>query len=184
MPHPPKPNRLHAYLLGPPSRAVTPERDTLRSVLLLSSARDTLVRMLGPPAPIRAGLLFGKFAGDQLVVHHAVPGGHRSPPTYLPPFQFEPDYALGWADALAELNPSLEWVGMWVARPERILTDDEIDIFWASQAAEVGLLDPDSTLLIANWSEGELELQGWTVLDGDLAGLPVHCPETEKILNH
>ncbi len=73
---------------------------------------------------------------------------------------------------------------MWVARPERILTDDEIDIFWASQAAEVGLLDPDSTLLIANWSEGELELQGWTVLDGDLAGLPVHWPGTEKILNH
>ncbi|MGX9686140.1 hypothetical protein ACTQ9L_03215 [Deinococcus wulumuqiensis] len=73
---------------------------------------------------------------------------------------------------------------MWVTRPEHILTDDEVDIFWASQAAEAGLLDCDSILLIANWSDGELALQGWTVLDGDLAGLPVRCPETDEILNH
>ena len=178
MPKRQRQTRLHHYILGPPhSPRICQDREGLQAVVLRTSARDFLVSLLSDPIPRRAGLLFGEFSGSRLQVHHAVLGERGLVIDPFSPFHLDGRYALGWADAIAELT-DLEWVGLWAVHGHRPLPDHHGNAAFLYLAYEQGLIDRDSVLLVAGWREGRLTAEALQITEDGIVRFPVEMTES------
>lgn len=178
MPKRQRQTRLHHYILGPPhSPQIRQDRERLEAIILRPPARDFLMSLLSDPIPRRAGLLFGRFNGSALQIHHAVPGERGLVADRFSPFHLDGRYALGWADAIAELT-DLEWVGIWAAHGHRTLPDHQGNEAFLSLAYEQGLIDSDSVLLVAGWREGRLTAEGLQIAEDGIVRFPVEMTES------
>lgn len=179
MPKPQRHTRLHHYLLGPThSPQIRQDRESLEAVTVRPPARDFLASLLSDPIPRRSGLLFGEFSGSTLQVHHAVPGEQGIVADPFSPFHLDRHYALGWADAIADLT-DLEWVGMWGVHGHRTLPDYRGDEAFLFSAYDQGLVDSDSVLLVAGWREGRLAAEALQIAEDGIVRFAVAMMEPE-----
>ncbi|WP_135230676.1 hypothetical protein [Deinococcus fonticola] len=165
--------RLHRRFLGP----LWPEEPKVDggvfdTVTLSGSARRTLTQQLTAPGIWRSGPLFGSVHDDVLHIQVAAPNGYRH--WNNPVLDGNPEYQLGWADALQVLDlPQLEWMGNWILRPDNSpLSFSECE-FWLREGQTSGLFDDSALLLSCGLLDGYLAVQPYVLSDNQVKILSV-----------
>lgn len=169
--------RLHDLVYGPlPSRSSTADQrdSSVQELVIHGPAARTLLAQLRCTGRWRSGLLFGTLSEGALSIDYVSPAtapGKRT--TDDSPLAFDPDYALGWADALTTTHDGqIDWQGMWLMAPHSELQDALEQLRWVHQARQQGLLTEDMALLCVGWQEGRLRGNAYIQRD-EPTGIPV-----------
>lgn len=163
--------RLHRRFLGPLWPEEPPvDGGVFDTITLSASARRTLTHQSTAPGIWRSGPLFGSVNDDVLHIHFAAPNGFRH--WNNPVLEGNPEYQLGWADALQVLDlPHLDWVGNWILRPDNSpLSLSECE-FWLRKGHARGFFDDASILLPCGLLDGYLAVQPYVLIDGQVKTL-------------
>ena len=110
---------------------------------------------------------------DVLHIHFAAPNGFRH--WNNPVLEGNPEYQLGWADALQALDlPRIVWVGNWILRPDNSLLSLSECEAWLRRGAARGIFDDNTILLVAGVQTGRIELQALSLLENQLTEIHVN----------
>lgn len=132
--------RLHRRFVGPLTPPAPSEE--FSQITIHQAAYKALTRLLSSTGHYQSGLLFGDVHDDALHIRHAAPDAYPGWRRAL--LSPEPQYALGWVDALlAATDPAVnvDWVGSWVTRPDTHMpsTAECEQLLW--YGSERGLFD-------------------------------------------
>lgn len=158
-------NRVYQHFLGltddgPPFQR--PDRPP-HTVHLLDGPRTYVRHQAEVPGRYRSGPLFGRWAGEQLVVIHvtmARPCGLTTGDDV--PFALHADYLLGWMDALRSFDRSIDWIGHWLMTPDRSMPDHDDQLRLLRQAAGLGLVTADLPVVFFGWRRFDLQAEAFT----------------------
>lgn len=166
--------RLHRRVLGPLWPEQPPaDGGVFGSVTLSVFARRTLTQQLTAPATWRSGLLFGAVSNDVLHIHVTAPNGYRQ--WNDPVLDGNPEYQLGWADALQALGlPRTDWVGNWIMRPDNGLLDAAEIEHWLRRGKQRAIVDNSTIMLACGLLEGHLTTRPYCLIDNEINTLPVN----------
>ncbi|CAM3423849.1 hypothetical protein DESA109040_12090 [Deinococcus saxicola] len=148
-------------IVGP--RTLRTDGEVVERVVLTQAARVALRGHLGVTGAVRTGLLFGQVQDGTLRVQWAAQGSY--PAWESPPLQVDGHYVLGWADALATINPGVQWVGQWLMYADAQQHPSLEDWAWLEDAQGLGLFGEQQIFVFAGWSEGRLAVSSYISRD-------------------